>query len=126
MDLDALLNQILSQKFGDDFGEKVERELAKSAKPAREELLEELLAQYRTLLTLLRVKTPCTVKLSADDPGVLVLDGKRYDPDACFSHGDRQAAECRSAIEALFCDLREISTDMERDVAYMEDRLCGR
>lgn len=125
MDLDALLNQILSRKFGDDFGEKVERELAKNVKPAREELLEDLLAQYRTLLALLQVKMPCSVKLSADDPGVLVLDGKRYDLDACFSHRDRQAAECRAAIEALFCDLREVSTDIERDTAYIEQCLCA-
>lgn len=125
MDLDALLNQILSRKFGDDLGEKVDRALAKCAKPTREELLEELLAQYRTLLTLLQVKTPRAVKLSADDLGVLVLDGKRYDLDACFSHGHQQAAECRAAIEALFCDLREASTDIERDTAYIEEQLCA-
>lgn len=125
MDFDALLNQLLSKKFGDDLGEKVERELAKNAKPAREELLEELLTQYRTLLTLLRVKTPCAMKLSADDLGVLAIDGKSYDLDACFSHRDRQATECRMAIEALFCDLREVSTDIERDTAYIEQCLCA-
>ena len=128
MNLYDALKQVL-EHFDDDLDEKVDEALAKIEKPSREELLEMLLEQYRKLLPLLQERPPRDVKLSAEGPGVLFLDGKKYEPDVCFSWEisprNRQGAECYMAIEALFSDLREVSADVERDLAYLEEQLRG-
>lgn len=126
MNLYDALKQAL-ETFDDDFGKKVDEALAEIVRPSREELLENLLEQYRKLLPLLQERPPRDVKLSAEDPGVLFLDGKKYEPDVCFSWEisprNRQGAECYMAIEALFSDLREVSADPARDIAYLEEQL---
>ena len=131
MGIEQFLNKIIEENLGKGFEEKVEQELDKilaqdadkTDEDIRKELCEDILIQYRTLLELLHIKAPRTVKISADDPATLVINEKVYDLRTHFSHNDLQATECMMAIEALFCDLRSVAEDIDRDIAYIESNL---
>ena len=128
MEIEQLFNKLIEEKLGKDFGEKVETTLCrivqgdanKTNEEIKKELCDDIIKQYRTLFNLLHVKTPCTLKISADDLTTFVIDEKAYDLSIYFSHDDLQATECIMAIEALFCDLRSVSEDLDHDIRYIE------
>lgn len=131
MGIEQFFNKLIAENLGKDFEEKIEQEVDKilerdaneTNEDIRKGLCDEILMQYRTILTLLHIKASRTVKISADDLTTLVIDEKTYDLNVCFSHNDLQATECMMAIEALFCDLRSISENIDQDIAYIESKL---
>ena len=125
MNLDEILKTMISRKLGDNFEENVMRALSDTAPQTEESLIADLAKQYRTLLACLK-KAPKSVRISADDLGVIALDGETYDLDICFSHSNRKATECRAAIEALFSDLCSVTADIQSAVSQIEDQLCKR
>lgn len=131
MEIKSILNKMIEKNLGKDFGEKFEAELDKILEQdsnkanddTRKELRDQILSQYRTLLNLLHVKAPHTVKISADEYTALIIDEKIYDLSICFSHNDPQATECIMAIEALFCDLQSVTEHIDQDIVYIENNL---
>ena len=131
MGIEQFLNQIIEENLGKGFEGKVEQELkeilaqdaSKTSEDIRKELCEDILIQYRTLLELLHITAPRTVKISTDDLTSLVINEKTYNLNTHFSHNDLQATECMIAIEALFCDLRSVAEDIDQDIAYIERNL---
>ena len=88
--------------------------------PEQEKLILSIREQYRILLKLLKIKTPCSLKLSPDDLSILTANGIPYDLDICLPNKRRRAKECRYAIEALFADLKEASVDLLFVCSYIE------
>ena len=131
MGIEQFLNKIIEKKLGKSIEKEIDREIdkiiandeCKSDGKIKKELCDDLIEKYRTILELLNIKPTRHVQISADDLTAIVVDGKSYNLDECFSHNDAQATECIMAIESLFCDLRDVSSNIDRDISYIEDKL---
>ncbi len=121
------LHKFISNKLGDDFEKNFEQALGKELgrEQSSEELCQNLLTEFRTILSHLHICRPHTVKITENDPHTLIIDGKTYELDALFSHNDLQASECMAAVDALFCDLRRVSTNIRQDISNIENTLCA-
>lgn len=131
MGIEQFLNKIIEKKLGKN--QEIDREIdkilasdeGKSDEAIKIELCDDIFEKYRTILEFLNINAPQSVKISADDLDSLVIDGKMYNLSECFSHNDLNASECIMAIESLFCDLRGVSRELDRDIAYIENRLIS-
>lgn len=71
-----------------------------------EELYSLLVKDYLKLIKKLKIGKFSTFSFSDyNDSRVVVIDGRKYDFDALFSHNDSSAAECLCEIDALIADI---------------------
>lgn len=72
---------------------------------------------YLKLIKKLKIKNFTTFSFeNYDDCRVVIIDGKKYDFDALFSHNDSSAAECLCEIDALIADIGQDSATILQEI----------
>lgn len=72
----------------------------------KEDIYSQIVDNYFKLIKKLKIKKFSTFCFyDYDDCRIVVIDGKNYDFDACFSHGNSSAAELLCGIDSLIADI---------------------
>lgn len=82
-----------------------------------EELYSLLVKDYLKLIKKLKIGKFSTFSFSDyNDSRVVVIDGRKYDFDAVFSHNDSFVSECLSEIDALIADIGQGEEKVLREI----------
>lgn len=82
-----------------------------------EELYSLLVKDYLKLIKKLKIGKFSTFSFSDyNDCRVVVIDGRKYDFDAVFSHNDSFVSECLSEIDALIADIGQGEEKVLREI----------
>ena len=82
-----------------------------------EDLFWLIVDNYIKLIKKLKIKNFTSFSFeNYDDCRVVIIDGKKYDFDALFSHNDSSAAECLCEIDALIADIGQDSATILQEI----------
>ena len=85
-----------------------------------EDVYSQLVDNYLKLIKKLKIKEFSTFSFyNYDDSRIVIIDGKKFDFDTCFSHNNSSAAEILCEIDALVSDIgqnEEVMKEIEKRI----------